>query len=654
MGASNSTVGPSPTVNDEENDGHAAGTLWHRLMGSSALGSIDSGELDISDRNLETILPDTLHIFVDEKYPLSNVQKLYARRNRISQIPSQVAIQFSSLTEVSFRDNAFTEFPQSLCQLNQIQKISLAFNHITSIPKDIANLTKLEMLSLAGNELVQLPEEIGLLSCLKALDVQKNKLIAVPKSINRLSKLTCLLLQKNNITELPDFTGLSHLKILNLSYNKIPNLDTSISSLKHLTDLILSSNQIDEIPADIFLSLKYLSHFDIHSNRLRSVPASVGTATALKRLNLAINIIEELPNEIGDLTYLQWLNMNDNKLKVLPPSIGKLKSLNKIGLVQNQLIALPNEIVGLRNLTKIDLRQNAITALPPCMKYLKSLNHILIANNPLITTVNGVAYVNVKESKPKLNSLLELSARALWSQDSWKLHRLSECTNLNHGVKLAAKHMIIPDHIEETSIPLHLKYRVARPSICHYCLKPFCSEAIEYIEQTQIKATTDVGQIIPTRFWLCSHICLSGYKRRNQYQLMMNSDAVSATNQIQDRTSTFPDDPMLPQELRGQAIPTQLRSFNMRSRFDAADPFFSYVSLEMDGMRTTILDLAMGRAENQLPLNWLASQFRSAERAAGVTPAQLHLSDLRIQPNNPNVPAPTTIPETERRNFEAF
>ena len=61
----------------------------------------------------------------------------------------------------------------------------------------------------------------------------------------------------------------------------------------------------------------------------------------LTNLYLCGNIIEQLPEEIGELKALRVLDLQKNNLQFLPNSIGKLKNLNVVNLSDNKLSALP-------------------------------------------------------------------------------------------------------------------------------------------------------------------------------------------------------------------------------------------------------------------------------------------------------------------------
>ncbi|KAF9955795.1 hypothetical protein BGZ65_003172 [Modicella reniformis] len=104
---------------------------------------------------------------------------------------------------------------------------------------------------------------------------------------------------------------------------------------------------------------------------------------ALRRLNLAINKIEEVPETIGQLSLLEWLNLNDNKLETLPPTMEQMQKLVKMGIVQNRLQTLPPQLTRLQLLYKLDCRRNEIQYLPSAYKDMHGIHIILLEENPL-------------------------------------------------------------------------------------------------------------------------------------------------------------------------------------------------------------------------------------------------------------------------------
>lgn len=142
---------------------------------------------------------------------------------------------------------------------------------------------------------------------------------------------------------------------------------------KALTHLHLSGNCFEQLSRD-FLSTGYenLVSLDLHTCQLTYLSSyffqRLSYCKDLRRVNLAINRLTDLPDAIGLLKQLQWLNLNDNQLINLPASLSKLTGLVKLGLVQNQLHKLPPFVFkNMLQLQKLDMRRNQLRYLPPSM-----------------------------------------------------------------------------------------------------------------------------------------------------------------------------------------------------------------------------------------------------------------------------------------------
>ena len=70
-------------------------------------------------------------------------------------------------------------------------------------------------------------------------------------------------------------------------------------------------------------------------------------------LHLGGNLLEFVPDELGELPHLNALVLCDNLLKNLPRAISHLTRLRSLLLHRNRLHCLPVEIVKLRGLTEV-------------------------------------------------------------------------------------------------------------------------------------------------------------------------------------------------------------------------------------------------------------------------------------------------------------
>lgn len=94
---------------------------------------------------------------------------------------------------------------------------------------------------------------------------------------------------------------------------------------------------------------------------------------SLKALGMDDNHIVYVGEEIGKLTNLTTLNLADNVLQQIPPSISNIISLKSINLENNHLTYIPDEFSTLTNLQSLYLDDNDINQLPPFLLKLNSL-----------------------------------------------------------------------------------------------------------------------------------------------------------------------------------------------------------------------------------------------------------------------------------------
>uniref|UniRef100_A0A3B3B8Z4 Leucine rich repeat containing 18a n=1 Tax=Oryzias melastigma TaxID=30732 RepID=A0A3B3B8Z4_ORYME len=131
--------------------------------------------------------------------------------------------------------------------------------------------------------------------------------------------------------------------------------------LTNVDELDLSRNLLQKLP-DRIGNFSSLTRLDLHSNKLESLPESVGNLAALTHLNLANNCLtfEGLPFSLGRLTNLKSLNLGMNWLDNLPPTLESLVNLQELGLFDNRFVKLPEFVKVLRNLTKLNLKRNPL------------------------------------------------------------------------------------------------------------------------------------------------------------------------------------------------------------------------------------------------------------------------------------------------------
>lgn len=178
-------------------------------------------------------------------------------------------------------------------------------------------------------------------------------------------------------------TRLANLIILDLSQNALVVLPgkSFLACCPKLQKLNVAGNLLKELPDDIGL-LEDLLILNAESNVLTSLPYTLGNLYNLRTLTAHGNKISELYGESFEhLTSLETLTLQGNQIKELPPQIGNLRKLRVLNLARNKLSYLPNEVGNLKRLGRIDLRANTLQELPVAFTNLKHLTHLLLAHN---------------------------------------------------------------------------------------------------------------------------------------------------------------------------------------------------------------------------------------------------------------------------------
>jgi internalin A len=164
------------------------------------------------------------------------------------------------------------------------------------------------------------------------------------------------------------------------------------------TSLNLVGEQIEELPEEIG-QLTNLTFLDLRSNQLTALPESIGQLANLMSLDLRLNRLTVLPDSICQLTSLTSLNISYNRLMSLPEFIGRLVKLDYFRISSNNLNELPGSIGELTNLTTLDITSNKLTALPESIGTLTNLTSLYLSSNKLMELPESIGALR------KLNNL---------------------------------------------------------------------------------------------------------------------------------------------------------------------------------------------------------------------------------------------------------
>lgn len=95
---------------------------------------------------------------------------------------------------------------------------------------------------------------------------------------------------------------------------------------------------------------KESSSLNLSHSHLTEVPSNLGACTALTKLLLHCNAIQQLPAFVVHLNHLATLTLDYNSLDHFPPLVCTLRSLTNLNISCNEVRRIPSEIGQLINL----------------------------------------------------------------------------------------------------------------------------------------------------------------------------------------------------------------------------------------------------------------------------------------------------------------
>jgi Leucine-rich repeat (LRR) protein len=257
--------------------------------------------------------------------------------------------------------------PRSLLQLDSLESLTLYCCEMIKVPRWfprwLGELPRLKTLFLELAEGQGLPEEITDLSKLELLKVngEERTYVSIPRSIVNLTNLKEL---KIEMDDPHDGTGVPTNAVRHILF---PKTYGKMTNLKTIT------LRVDEIPDEIG-DVTCLETLELNG-RYKSIPKSIGSLKSLKSLDLSNGNFPSLPDEIGDLESLEVLTIRRNaRITSIPSSIGNLKNLKSLDLGFTKLFGrLPEEMGNLTNLEFLNLDMVKRYRLPSTIGNLKNL-----------------------------------------------------------------------------------------------------------------------------------------------------------------------------------------------------------------------------------------------------------------------------------------
>ena len=161
-------------------------------------------------------------------------------------------------------------------------------------------------LKLAENLTVFPPEILTLKETLEVLDLTGNQLSALPDELAECKKLRIIFCSENRFTELPEVLGrCPALTMVGFKANQIATVSAA-SLPAGLRWLILTDNVIERLPDELG-QCAALQKLMLAGNRLTALPETLANCHRLELLRIAANRLEALPEWLLDLPRLAWL-----------------------------------------------------------------------------------------------------------------------------------------------------------------------------------------------------------------------------------------------------------------------------------------------------------------------------------------------------------
>ena len=207
----------------------------------------------------------------------------------------------------------------------------------------------------------------------------KKKKAAKPKKIKT---TTSVLKQK--------LAAASKTGVLSLAHHTLESLPLGVLALDNVRTLEVSHNKLSELPAALGPSLPALKTLKCDGNRLRALP-DLTVCGALATLSAADNALTLTGPAAPLPPSLTSLNLARNVLGQLPPAVAALTKLKLLDLSGNGIAALPADGVGASlgaTLVELALDDNALAALPKALAAAARLKRLSLKNNKFVGKAN--------------------------------------------------------------------------------------------------------------------------------------------------------------------------------------------------------------------------------------------------------------------------
>ncbi|ETN64579.1 GPCR class b orphan receptor 1 [Anopheles darlingi] len=324
--------------------------------------------LDLSDNQLQGLPLDSLK-------NVHSLSRLVAQRNNIHHLDGNWGGLADSLRSLHISGNSISEV--SFYTHDEKRQNHTAPNSQASmINAKLFGSTGMPGQSGSGPMVQSGPggsKPFAKLKKLVWLDISSNRIAHI--SPNTFPKsLVTIDLSRNILTQFPTafLEHLHDLRVLSLKDNLIGKLgaipEPSLAGRIRLEKLDLSLNLIEELPSQLFNGTVRIKVINFDKNFIRHLPADTFQGLNVVHMVLAFNFIESIDEAaFSSLEHtLEYLDLERNRLTSVPGAIGTLARLRYLYLTSNELSVIQSgpEPVLPSTLRVLSLSGNNFTAIP--------------------------------------------------------------------------------------------------------------------------------------------------------------------------------------------------------------------------------------------------------------------------------------------------
>jgi hypothetical protein len=182
--------------------------------------------------------------------------------------------------------------------------------------------------------------------------------------------------------------------------------------------LNLTGNALSSLPADLH-RLHRLQVLFCSNNRFTELPLCIGRCTTLRIVGFKANRIARVaPASLP--AGLRWLILTDNLIEQLPDTLGECRSLQKLMLAGNRLRTLPKSLANCIQLELLRIAANQLTELPEWLLQLPALAWLAFAGNPLCAARAPDSAKRIPWQQLRLEQQLGEGASGVIQQAQWQ------------------------------------------------------------------------------------------------------------------------------------------------------------------------------------------------------------------------------------------